>query len=102
MITIEIFSHTGKFAENKDVAKELRIKKLMPNLEKGHKVTIDFVNVESTTQSFIHALISDSIRKFNIDILDKIEFKNCNERVKIIIEIVVDYMQTVLDLQEKS
>jgi len=41
----------------------------------------------------MHALISDLIRKYGIDVLDKIYFKNCNETVTKIINIVVDYMQ---------
>ena len=56
-------------------------------------VTLDFENVDSTTQSFIHALISDLIRHYSIDVLERIYFKNCNEMVKKLIEIVVDYMQ---------
>ncbi len=97
---IEVFSHTGKFAENKDVAKDLRETRIMPALEKGEEIIIDFTEVESTTQSFVHALISDSIRKFGIAILDRMQFKNCNGKVRTIIEIVVDYMQAAPDIQE--
>jgi hypothetical protein len=52
-----------------------------------------YAKVDSTTQSFTHALISEAIRKFGADILDKIAFKNCSEEVKKIISIVVEYMQ---------
>lgn len=90
---IKIYDLVGSFAENKDIAKETRVNIILPNLEKKEKVILNFDKVTSTTQSFIHALISDVIRKKGIDILDLIDFKNCNETVKKIIEIVVDYMQ---------
>jgi len=90
---IKLYSLVGGFAENKDVAKDIRINKIIPSLENGDEVTLDFDKVKSATQSFIHALISDVIRKNGIKILDRVYFKNCNETVKKIIEIVIEYMQ---------
>lgn len=101
MKTIDIFSYAGKFAENKDVARDLREKQLIPFL-KNEEVTIDFRNVDATTQSFIHALISDAIRNYGIGVLDRINFKNCNNKVQTIIEIVVDYMQAVPGITNKE
>ena len=92
MKEIKLFEKVGSFAEDKDIAKEIRIKEVMPILDK-EEITFDFLNVEAATQSFVHALISDLIRKKGIDILDKIYFKNCNDIIKKIIGIVVEYMQ---------
>lgn len=93
MIEIKLLSKVGTFAENKDVARDIRVSELIPLLENGELVVLDFGGIEGTTQSFIHALISDLIRKFGIEVLDKIMFKNCNENIQKIIKIVVDYMQ---------
>ncbi len=93
MKKIKLFSAVGSFAENKDLAREIRIKKIIPALEKKEEVILDFEGIESTTQSFIHALISDLIRKYGVEVLDSVSFKNCNEIVRKIISIVVDYMQ---------
>lgn len=90
---IKIFEKTGEFAENKDVARDIRLNEIMPTLRKGEDVILNFNGVNSATQSFIHALISDVIRKEGIDVLDKIEFKSCNDTLKKIIGIVTDYMQ---------
>ncbi len=90
---ISIYNITGSFAENKDKAREIRINKILPALEKNEEVILDFSKVKITTQSFIHALISDAIRKKGASVLDVIYFKNCNDTVKKIIEIVVEYMQ---------
>jgi len=93
MKTIRIFDHAGEFAENKDVARNLRTTLLLPELNKGKPIVLDFDGVDSTTQSFIHALISDVIRKLGSDVLDRISFKNCSITVQKIIGIVTDYVQ---------
>jgi L-lactate permease len=93
MIEIKLLPIVGSFAENKDSARDIRLKKIIHVLENKQEITLDFDGIDSTTQSFIHALISDLIRKYGIDVLDKIYFKNCNETVTKIINIVVDYMQ---------
>jgi len=93
MKEIKMFSLVGNFAGNKDVARDIRMKDVMPALDGGEDVFLDFAGVESATQSFMHALISDVIRKKGIDILDRVYFKNCSETVKGIVNIVVDYMQ---------
>ncbi|HAH05218.1 MAG TPA: hypothetical protein DCM05_01635 [Elusimicrobia bacterium] len=93
MKRIEIHAHAGAFAENKDAARDLRLKEIIPALDKGESVVLSFERVDAVTQSFIHALISDLIRKRGVDVLDRLEFKSCNDTVKKIISIVVDYMQ---------
>ena len=93
MKIIKLLPKTGVFAENKDIARDIRIKDITPVLEKNEEISLDFEGVESATQSFIHALISGSIRDFGNEILDNIYFKNCNKSVQEIINIVVDYMQ---------
>lgn len=92
-MTIPIYPLTGDFAENKDIARQIRIDNIEPAIAKGKKVTLDFGGVTSATQSFIHALISNAIRTYGIDSLDLLQFKNCNERVKTIVLIVVEYVQ---------
>ena len=93
MKNIAIFQRAGSFAENKDVAREIRIQEIIPTLDKNEEVILDFKKVDAATQSFIHALISEILRKYGNDVLDRIAFKSCNEKVQKIIEIVVDYMQ---------
>jgi anti-sigma regulatory factor (Ser/Thr protein kinase) len=90
---IVIFDKAGEFAENKDIARDIRVREILPALEKNEDVTLDFQRVGAATQSFVHALISDVLRKYSDDALDRISFKSCNETVKQIISIVVDYMQ---------
>ncbi len=92
-MTIPISKLVGTFAENKDIAREIRTKKIIPALEKKEEVILDFANVTSATQSFIHALISDAIRQFGDEVLDFISFKNCSPIVREIIITVTEYTQ---------
>jgi len=93
MKTIYIKQEAGIFAENKDIASEIRETIVLPTLRGNREVALDFEGVEGVTQSFVHATISEAIREFGSEVLEHIIFKNCNESVRSIIEIVVDYMQ---------
>lgn len=93
MTTVPIRARAGAFAENKDVARDIRLKELLPALERGEEVVLDFTGVDGATQSFVHALISDAMRRHGPLVLDRIAFKSCNDIVKKVVGIVVDYMQ---------
>ncbi len=93
MKTIIIKDFAGTFAENKDTAQELRIKHIMPALEKNTAIVLDFGDVTGATQSFVHALISDPLRHYGDQALDLISFKDCSPVVKEIITTVTEYMQ---------
>ena len=94
MITISLLQVVGSFAENKDLARKIRIEQIIPALDHKEEVILNFEGVDSTTQSFIHALISDLIRNYGAEeVLDKISFQACNDTVREIIGIVTDYMQ---------
>jgi len=93
MKNILLLKKAGSFAENKDLARDIRLKEIIPALDNKEEVVLDFKGIDAATQSFIHALISDIIRKYGTEILDRISFKNCSENVKKMIGIVIEYMQ---------
>lgn len=93
MNKVLVVKETGTFAENKDVARKIREQHITPALMKNEEILLDFQSVTGATQSFIHALISDPMRKFGTDSLDLIIFKNCTTLVKEIITTVTEYMQ---------
>lgn len=93
MKTINIKDVAGTFAENKDVARDIRVNQIMPIIKDGGEVTLDFNGVSGATQSFMHALISDVIRKYGKNSIDLLLFKDCSELVKEIVITVTDYMQ---------
>jgi hypothetical protein len=93
MTTIKLFELVGSFAEDKDLAKNIRVERIEPAIIKEDDIILNFEGVESATQSFIHALISDLIRKHGSSVLEKIKFESCSDSIKKIIGIVTDYMQ---------
>ncbi len=96
MRTISIKQKAGVFAENKDIASAIRADILLPVLRDNEEVVLDFADVEGATQSFLHAMISEALREFGPEVLDHMIFKNCNDSVRGVIEIVTDYMQESL------
>lgn len=94
---IKLKKLTGDFAENKDIAKKIRMEELIPALRKGRDIILDFSGVTGATQSFIHALISDPIRELRGTAFDHLIYKNVNEDIQEIISIVYRYMQESLD-----
>src|SRR5262245_33929636 len=93
-LKIMIPSGSNGFAEDKDEARTLRIEKLLPALERGQGVMLDFSKVNYATQSYIHALLGEALQKFGDQVLDKLEFKNCSASVRSVVELVVDYSLT--------
>jgi hypothetical protein len=92
MITeIQLHSGVAGFAEDKDEARKLRLESLLPALERGEKVVLDFAKVRYATQSFIHALLGEALQKYGEELLDRVEFKSCSPQLQSVIELVVDY-----------
>ena len=89
---MKVFDSTGEFAGDKDAAASIRDDFIRPALASKKQVTLDFRGVDLATQSFIHALIAGIVRE-NPDHLESIKFKNCNENVRSLVEIVVEYAQ---------
>lgn len=89
---IRVEKYTGTFSGDKDAAASMRDRELLPALNSGRSVTLDFSNVELATQSFIHALLA-SLMRASPEKLEMVEFKNCSESVRALIEIVISYTQ---------
>ena len=94
---IAMMQEAGQFGENKDIARRLRIKEIMPALLDGDEVILDFGGMTGATQSFIHALIVAPIREFGDVFFDKVRFKNCSPTVMQVVKIVSEYTLESLD-----
>lgn len=89
---MKVATATGSFAGNKDAAAHIRETYLVPKLRAGRTAILDFSGVDLATQSFVHALIASVVRE-RPDDLQKIEFRGCNDSIRALIEIVVEYAQ---------
>lgn len=78
-------------AESKDQARKIREDRLLPAIEAGRHVRLDFSEVTFTTQSFVHALISEAIRRRGEQIFEQLDFHGCTDDVQQIVLTVVDY-----------
>lgn len=95
--TVVIKDLAGEFAENKEVARKLRLEVVIPELRDGGSVVFDFAGVTGATQSFIHALVSDPIREFGDRAYDSLYYEDANEDIQKIVSIVYRYMQESID-----
>lgn len=91
MKTIKILSGSNVFAEDKDEAKKIRLEEILPALQQGENIALDFKSVRYATQSFVHALIGEALKQYGESALERIEFRNCSTQLKSIVELVVDY-----------
>lgn len=92
MITkIDLQPGVAGFAEDKDQARAIRLEELLPALDRGENLVIDFAQVRYATQSFVHALLGEALKKYGDALLDRVEFKNCSPQLQSVIELVVDY-----------
>ncbi|HKG22219.1 MAG TPA: STAS-like domain-containing protein [Blastocatellia bacterium] len=91
MKVIKLQPGIAGFAEDKDQAKSIRKAQLLPALERGERIVLDFRDVKYATQSFIHALLGEALYKYQEELLDRVEFKNCTLQLQSVIELVVDY-----------
>ena len=85
------------FAENKEQAKQLRQDVILPALAAGETVTIDFTGVETSTQSFVHALISEAIRRHGEAAIPQLRFKAASPEVRQLVTTVVEYTLMAAD-----
>ena len=93
---ITLIDRVGQYAENKDTARDIRQNDIIPAIDSGEEVVHDFEGVDTATQSFIHALISEVISKYGNAALDRIVFKSCNDSIKQFVNIVTGYMQDAI------
>lgn len=93
---MKIHASVGDFAGDKDAAAHIRETYLKIELARGRSPILDFAAVTLATQSFIHALLAAVVRE-DPGSLERIQFQNCNESIREVIEIVVEYAQDQFD-----
>lgn len=79
------------FAEDKEQARNLRKTVIAPSLGARETVVLDFEDVTFATQSFVHALIGESLAQHGKGALGMLEFRNCSDEMRGLITLVVDY-----------
>ncbi len=89
---VNILEHADSFAENKDVARQLRETYIIPTYKHTtEEIILNFDGVDSSTQSFIHALISGLLQEHGEAVLDRVIFEKCNGAIKSLVSTVINY-----------
>ena len=99
--TINLLDQIGKFGEDKDAARAIRQRQIIPALESGNEVALDFTGVSGATQSFIHALIAEPIMRFRDQAFEILYYISANDEVAEIISIVYRYLQESFEDMER-
>lgn len=73
---VSVFNYFGKYAEDKDAAITFRDRRLMPAIENGKKIDLDFRDVETAPHSFLNALLATSIRRLGMKAYQRIRIYN--------------------------
>jgi hypothetical protein len=81
----------GGFAEDKNEAKKIRTETILPATRENCGVVLDFSEVKYSTQSFVHALIGEVLKRRGEAVLERLEFRSCSPQVKSLVQLVVDY-----------
>jgi hypothetical protein len=88
-IRVPVVPDVNHFAQNKDAAIAMRDTVIVPTLERGGVVALDFTGVRITTQSFMHALLYLAVRRFGDEALRRVSFHATSEHVQAIVRFVI-------------
>ncbi len=59
---VSIFNYFGKWPEDKEAATKFRDRHLLPAVQDGKRILLDFRDVETPTHSFLNALLAGPVR----------------------------------------
>jgi hypothetical protein len=89
---VNIIDFSDTFAEDKDIARAIREDYIFPiYATTSEDIVLCFDGIDSTTQSFVHALISDLLQKFGEPALERLVFEKCSPAVRSLVATVINY-----------
>lgn len=87
---VSIFNYFGKYAEDKDAAITFRDRHLIPAIEDGKKIDLDFRDVETAPHSFLNALLATPVRRLGMKAYQWIRIYNAPGPIHEIIDKVLE------------
>jgi hypothetical protein len=101
-VSVKRIRVSGPVAEDKDGAREMRTRQLLPALNRGESVVIDFSKVTTSTQSYVHAFISEAVRTYGEEVLETIEFRGCTDEIQQLVSTVIEYSLRARTLSQEG
>ena len=87
---IDMYNYCGERCEVKLEAINLRERKIIPAIQKGETVILDFSHAITATHSFLTALLADPIKILGLKSYKQIKIIGANETIRTIIDFVFD------------
>lgn len=87
---LSIYNYFGRNADDKQAAISYRDKHLLPAITDGKSIVIDFNEVETSTHSFLNALLASPIRRMGLRAYKRIRIINATKDIRETIDYVLD------------
>lgn len=87
---LSIYNYFGKNADDKQAAIGYRDRYLLPAINEGKSFVIDFNEVETSTHSFLNALLASPIRRMGLKAYKRIRVINATKDIRETIDYVLD------------
>lgn len=88
-LLVSIYNFFGRRAEVKSEAISYRDKHLLPAVQAGKTIVLDFSDVLSSTHSFLNALLASAIRMLGLKAFKKIRFVNAVKEIRETIDYIM-------------
>src|SRR5439155_25126029 len=87
---VSILNYFGKWAEDKDAAITFRDRHLLPAIEQGKRIALDFRDIETAPHSFLNALLATPVRRLGMKAYQWIRIYNATGPIHEIIQGVLE------------
>jgi STAS-like domain of unknown function (DUF4325) len=89
-LQISVMNYFGKYAEDKDLAKKIRDKYLLPALAENKSLTIDFEDIVSAPHSLLNAMLATPIERLGLSAYKKIKIINAAPEIRETLDFIFD------------
>ena len=87
---MNIENYFGKWAEDKDAAISFRDRRLIPAIQEGKKIELDFRGVETVPHSFLNALLATPVQLLGVKAYQWICVRNATGTIHEIIRTIFE------------
>ncbi len=87
---ISVRNYFGRYAEDKDLAKNIRDKYLLPALAENQTITIDFEEIVSAPHSLLNAMLATPIERLGLSAYKKIKIINAAPEIRETLDFIFD------------
>ncbi len=87
---LSIYNYFGTYPEDKSAAISFRDKRLIPALNQGKRVLLDFANVESSPHSFLSAMLATPFKRLGMAAYKRIKYLNASPEIRETIDFILD------------